>query len=75
MAPIHRADAGTPLRICALVSRSSGPAQSPFFLLRELPGSSVYLGAICDVAGQVESWVEIWVQTLEAQRQRRFRLS
>ncbi len=65
MAPIHRADAGTPLRICVLVCPASGPAPSPFFLLRELPGSSVYLGAVCDAAGRVESWVEIWVQSLE----------
>ena len=65
LAPIHRADADTPLRICVLVNPASGPAQSPFFLLRELPGSSVYLGAVCDAAGKVESWVEIWLQTLE----------
>jgi hypothetical protein len=65
MAPIHRADAGTPLRICVLVNPAAAPPQSPFLLLRELPGSSVYLGAVCDAAGKVESWVELWLQTLE----------
>jgi len=65
MAPIHRADAGTPLRLCVLVNPAAAPPLSPFLLLRELPGSSVYLGAVCDAAGKIESWVELWLQTLE----------
>jgi hypothetical protein len=41
----------------------AGP--DPFVLLRELPGSRVYLGAVCDAAARLQEWVEIWVQTLD----------
>jgi len=65
LAPIHGCDAGTPLRICVLVQTKSDSANGPFVLLRELPGSRVYLGAVSDVAGRIQEWLEIWVQTLD----------
>ena len=65
LAPIHRADENTPLKICVLVSSAPSAAGGPFVLLRELPGSSVYLGAICDANGAVKNWMEIWLQNLE----------
>jgi len=65
LAPIHAWDAGTPLRICILVQTKSAPAGGPFVLLRELPGSRAYLGAVCDAEARIQEWVEIWVQTIE----------
>jgi hypothetical protein len=65
--PIHSYNAVTPLRICVVVSQreavSTGSAG--LILLRELPGSRIYLGAICDVDARIQQWVEVWVQTLE----------
>lgn len=65
LAPIHCFDEGTPLRICVLVRSEAEPAGGPFVLLHELPGSRVYLGAVCDAAARIQEWVEVWVQTLE----------
>ena len=65
LAPIHAADEGIPLRICILVQTKNAPASGPFVLLRELPGSRAYLGAVCDAEARIQEWVEIWVQTLE----------
>ena len=65
LAPIHGYDAGTPLRLCVLVQLKATAASGPFVLLRELPGSRAYLGAVCDAEARVQEWVEVWVQTLE----------
>ncbi|HWD91470.1 MAG TPA: hypothetical protein VG938_03890 [Verrucomicrobiae bacterium] len=65
LAPIHRPDPGAPLRICVYVRPESSPVGGPFVLLRELPGSRAYLGAVCDADARVQEWVEVWVQTLE----------
>lgn len=65
MAPIHAFHEGTPLRICLLVRSESQPSPNPFVLLRELPGSRVYLGVVSDAAGQIREWVEVWTQALE----------
>jgi hypothetical protein len=64
-APIHPGAAESPLTICVLVRDEPDPAYGSFILLRSLPGASVYLGALCDHAGRVLQWMEIWVQTLE----------
>src|SRR5947208_14170844 len=64
-APIHGVDDRTPLRICVLVHSEPDPVSGAFVLLRELPGSRVYLGAVCDADARVQEWVEVWVQTLE----------
>lgn len=65
MAPIHPAIEGTALRVCVLVRAQPDPSAGPYVLLRELPGSRVYLGAVCDAEARVQDWVEIWVQNLE----------
>ena len=65
LAPIHGVDDRTPLRICILVHSEPDPVSGPFVLLRELPGSRVYLGAVCDAEARIQDWVEVWVQTLE----------
>lgn len=65
LANIHPANEGSPLRLCVLVAVNENSPAGPFVLLRELPGSRVYLGAICDAGERIQEWVEIWVQTLE----------
>jgi len=65
LAPIHPGDARTPLKVCVLLRAEPDPAAGAFVLLRELPGSRVYLGAVCDAAARIQEWVEVWVQTLE----------
>src|SRR5213593_963566 len=65
LAPIHGSADQSPLRICILVHSEPDPLSGPFVLLRELPGSRVYLGAVCDAEARIQEWVEVWVQTLE----------
>src|SRR5690242_16243443 len=65
LAPIHGVPDGTPLRICVLTRTEPDTQGQSFVLLRELPGSRVYLGAICDAEARIQEWVELWVQTLE----------
>ena len=65
LAPIHATAEGNPLCICVLVATDEQSPSGPFVLLRELPGSRVYLGAVCDVEARIQEWVEIWVQTLD----------
>jgi hypothetical protein len=65
LAPIHTSTEETPLKICVLVRFESSPTAGPFILLREVPGSRVYLGAICDAEVRIQEWIEIWVQTVE----------
>ena len=65
LAPIHATAENTPLRVCVLLRQEPDPAGGPFVLLRELPGSRVYLGAVADAAGRVQQWIEVWVQTVE----------
>lgn len=65
LAPIHALDEETPLKICLLARAETSGDSGPFVLLREVPGSRVYLGAVCDADARIQEWVEIWVQTLE----------
>ena len=65
LAPIHCFTEGAPLRICLFLRSEPDAGSDPFVLLRELPGSRVYLGAVCDVEARLQEWVEIWVQTLD----------
>src|ERR1019366_5466203 len=64
-APIHASDDITPVRICVLARSEPDPAAGWYVLLREVPGSRVYLGAVCDAEARIQEWVEIWVQTIE----------
>src|SRR5437660_591011 len=65
LAPIHSANDGAPLRICVLTRTEPDTTGNSFVLLRELPGSRVYLGAVCDAEARIQEWVEVWVQTLD----------
>lgn len=65
LAPLHRADADSPLRICVILRDQPDPAGGTFLLLREQPGARVYLGAEVDTEGSIRDWLEIWVQTLQ----------
>jgi hypothetical protein len=68
LAPIHPADSSVPLTICILAQTGGNATGSPFVLLRELPGLSIYLGAVCDASGSVQEWVEIQVQSVDAKQ-------
>jgi hypothetical protein len=67
LAPLQPSGEGTPLKICVLVKSATSPATTPvagpFVLLREVPGSRVYLGAVCDAGARIQEWVEIQVQS------------
>src|SRR5206468_668610 len=65
--PIHFYNAGTPLRICVVASQreSASTGSAGLILLRELPGSRIYLGAVCDADARIQDWLEVWVQTLD----------
>jgi hypothetical protein len=63
LAPIHPATETTPLRVAVVGRRDAAPNEDPLVLLREAPGSRVYLGAVCDAAARVLLWLELSVQT------------
>jgi hypothetical protein len=65
LAPIHSGADLAPLKLCLLIQVESMPPASPFVLLREVPGSRVYLGAICDPEARIQEWVEICAQSLD----------
>jgi len=65
LAPIHSCKEGTVLRVCIVMTKEPVQVGNSFVLLRELPGSRVYLGAICDADARIQEWAEIWVQTNE----------
>ncbi len=65
LAATHPNAEGSPLIVCVLVSTDEKSPNGPFVLLRELPGSRVYLGAVCDAEERIQEWVEVWVQTLD----------
>ncbi len=64
LAPIQPDCVGA-LSMCVLVRSEPDPLGNWFVLLREIPGASVYLGAITDASGRIVDWLEIWVQTLD----------
>ena len=68
LAPIHPADNSVPLKICVLAQTGGHATGNPFVLLRELPGVSIYLGAVCDASGSIQEWVEIQVQVVDAKQ-------
>ncbi|HEY5913625.1 MAG TPA: hypothetical protein VJA21_23810 [Verrucomicrobiae bacterium] len=65
LAPIHSFGDNTPLRLCVLTRLQPDAATGWFVVVRELPNARVYLGAVCDAAGRIQEWVEIWTQTSE----------
>ncbi|HTV41387.1 MAG TPA: hypothetical protein VMF08_12470 [Candidatus Sulfotelmatobacter sp.] len=68
LAPIHRVDDSTPLVMCVLTQTAANPAETPFVLLRDLPGARIYLGAVCDALGNIQEWVEVQAQTLDVKQ-------
>ncbi len=65
LAPIHPVSEGAPLTVCVVIRSKHDAAQGRFIVLREVPGSRVYLGAMTDAGGRIHEWLEIWVQTVE----------
>ena len=59
LAPIHSCKEGTVLRVCIVMTKEPVQVGNSFVLLRELPGSRVYLGAICDADARIQEWAEI----------------
>jgi hypothetical protein len=53
-------------RLCVAVREHADVAAGHLFLLRQVHGARAVLGAMCDAAGQVREWLEIWVQDVEA---------
>src|ERR1051326_337070 len=60
--PLHPLQGQSPVALCLLLNSPAEGSDSPFVLLREVPGSRVYLGGVCDAAGRVQQWLEVWVQ-------------
>jgi hypothetical protein len=65
LGPIHSVSGGVPLTMGVIVRIKADPVQGSFVVLRDLPGSRVYLGAVADVQGRIQDWLEVWVQTLD----------
>jgi hypothetical protein len=59
---VHAAQAGAPLRICALVREVADEVAGRLVALRRIPDGVAYLGCVCDASGAVQQWVEIGVQ-------------
>ena len=54
-----------PLRICVAVRREPDPVAGHLAVLRDMIDSQVLLGCIVDACGQVQRWVELWIQDLD----------
>jgi hypothetical protein len=65
LAPIHCFHDEDPLRVCLFLRSNPDQGSCPFVLVRELPGSRVYLGAVCDAQARLQEWVEVWVQMFD----------
>lgn len=55
-----------PLRVCVLCRMEPGPVGGRFVVVRDVLDASVYLGCILDASGEVDQWVEVWVQRVDA---------
>lgn len=51
------------VRLCVLVKNTPEPVGGPLVVLRELLDARVLLACLCDAAGRVHRWVELWVQS------------
>lgn len=54
-----------PLRVCVLCRSEAGPVGGRFVVVRDVLDASVYLGCIVDASGEVDQWVEVWVQRVD----------
>ncbi len=52
------------LRVCVLVRVQADEVGGQLVQLRDQIDARVYLGCVCDQAGTIHRWVEVWVQDL-----------
>ncbi len=64
--PLSAEQAGSPLRLCAVVKQQPDPVAGHLVLLRDLLDAKVYMGCVVDALGRLQQWVEIRVQTVDA---------
>jgi hypothetical protein len=62
--PLTEADAGAVVKLCVVVRTNAPAGEGPLVLLRETLDAKVYLGCLCDGAGAVHQWLEVWVQDI-----------
>lgn len=60
--PICAQAPGTALAVCVLVRERPDPLAGRLVLLQDLMDAKVHLGAVVDLDGAVQQWMEIWVQ-------------
>ena len=63
--PISPDQEAAPLRICVLVRPEPDPAAGHLVVLRDMIDSQVLLGCVADARGEVQQWLELWVQNLD----------
>ncbi|HYE63419.1 MAG TPA: hypothetical protein VD997_15615 [Phycisphaerales bacterium] len=61
-APLTEAEQQARVRLCAVVKSGAKAGESPLVTLRDTLDARVYLGCLCDSAGIVHEWLELWVQ-------------
>jgi len=54
-----------PLRVCVVVRREPDPVAGHLVVLRDMIDCQVLLGCVVDACGQVQRWVELWIQNLD----------
>lgn len=64
-APVSAADAGAPLRMCAVLRQPADAAAGALVSLGEEPDASRFLGCIVDAGGRLHEWIEWSVQTAD----------
>lgn len=60
--PLTDAERGAVVRLCVVVRTGGKAGESPLVLLREGLEARVMLGCLCDSAGMVHEFLELWVQ-------------
>lgn len=63
--PVRAQDAESPVRVCVVARRGEDPVGGRLVLRRDMIDARVYLGCLCDAAGSVHRWLEVWVQSIE----------
>lgn len=63
--PVNCEQVGASLKIGVLVRQEPDPVAGRLVVLRDIVDAQVFLGAVCDAAGRVQQWVEVWVQNLD----------
>src|SRR4051794_11046040 len=64
--PISTGQKAAPVRVSVLAKSEPDPVAGHLVLIRQTADAKVFLGALVDVGGDVHSWLEIWVQSLDA---------